>query len=52
MTIGGSGFGWHDMDALFRPNAIGSYSFVGDNEIRFNKFDRGQFALNHATKAT
>lgn len=40
VTIGGSGFGWHDMDSLFRPNAIGSYSFVGDNEVRFNKIDR------------
>ncbi len=40
VTIGGSGFGWHDMDSLFRPNAISSYSFVGDNEIRFNTFDR------------
>ncbi len=40
VTISGSGFGWHDMDALFRPNAIGSYSFVGDNEVRFNKIDR------------
>ncbi len=37
VTISGSGFGWHDMDALFRPNAIGSYSFVGDNEVRFNR---------------
>ncbi|MGL5363631.1 MAG: hypothetical protein ACRDBH_12170 [Bosea sp. (in: a-proteobacteria)] len=37
VTISGSGFGWHDLDALFRPNAIGSYSFVGDNEVRFNR---------------
>jgi hypothetical protein len=40
VTISGSGFGWHDMEALFRPNAVGSYSFVGDNEVRFNKLDR------------
>lgn len=40
VTIGGSGFGWHDMESLFRPNAIGSYSFVGDNEVRFNKIDK------------
>ena len=40
VTISGSGFGWHDVEALFRPNAIGSYSFVGDNEVRFNKIDR------------
>ncbi len=40
VTISGSGFGWHDMDALLRPNAIGSYSFVGDNEVRFNRIER------------
>lgn len=40
VTIGGSGFGWHDMESLFRPNAIGSYSFVGDNEVRFNKLEK------------
>ncbi|MGL5445752.1 MAG: hypothetical protein ACRDBL_00405 [Rhabdaerophilum sp.] len=40
VTIGGSGFGWHDMESLLRPNAIGSYSFVGDNEVRFNKLDK------------
>ena len=40
VTIGGSGFGWHDMESLFRPNGIGSYSFVGDNEVRFNKLDK------------
>ena len=39
VTIGGSGFDWHDMESYFRPNGIGKYSFVGDNEIRFNKFD-------------
>jgi hypothetical protein len=37
VTISGSGFGWHDMDALFKPGAVGSYSFVGDNEVRFNR---------------
>ncbi len=35
-TISGSGLDWHDMDSLLRPNGIGRYSFVGDNEIRFN----------------
>lgn len=40
VTIGGSGFGWHDMESLFRPNAIGSYSFVGDNEVRFNRLNK------------
>ncbi len=40
VTIGGSGFDWHDMESYFRPNGIRKYSFVGDNEIRFNKFDK------------
>lgn len=36
-TIGGSGLDWHDMESLLRPDGIGRYSFVGDNEVRFNK---------------
>jgi hypothetical protein len=36
-TIGGSGLNWHDMEAYFKPNAVGSYSFVGDNEVSFNQ---------------
>jgi hypothetical protein len=40
ITISGSGFNWHDMESYFRPGAVASYSFVGDNEIRFNKFDK------------
>lgn len=36
-TISGSGLDWHDMDSLLRPNGLGRYSFVGDNEVRFNK---------------
>jgi hypothetical protein len=39
-TISGSGINWHDMEAHFKPNAVGSYSFVGDNEVRFNTFER------------
>ena len=35
-TISGSGLDWHDIDSLLRPNGLGRYSFVGDNEIRFN----------------
>lgn len=35
-TISGSGLDWHDMESLMRPNGLGRYSFVGDNEIRFN----------------
>jgi len=37
VTIGGSGLDWHDMESLLRPGGLGRYSFVGDNEIRFNK---------------
>lgn len=37
VTISGSGLEWHDMDSLVRPDGLGRYSFVGDNEIRFNK---------------
>jgi len=37
VTISGSGLDWHDMESYFRPNGIGRYSFVGDNEIAFNK---------------
>jgi hypothetical protein len=40
VTISGSGFDWHDVEAYFKPNGIGKYSFVGDNEVRFNKFDK------------
>ncbi len=37
VTISGSGMDWHDMPSLLRPDGIGRYSFVGDNEIVFNK---------------
>jgi hypothetical protein len=40
VTISGSGFDWHDVEAYFKPNAIGKYSFVGNNEVQFNKFDK------------
>jgi hypothetical protein len=36
VTISGSGLDWHDMESLIRPGGVGRYSFVGDNEIRFN----------------
>jgi hypothetical protein len=36
VTIGGSGFDWHDVESYFRPNAIGSYSFDEHNNIVFN----------------
>ncbi len=44
-TISGSGMNWHDVGThLQADNGVGSYSFVGDNEVRFNpkgerKFD-------------
>jgi hypothetical protein len=40
VTISGSGFGWHDVEAYFKPGGIGTYSFVGDNEVSFNKIDK------------
>ncbi len=39
-TISGSGINWHDVEAFFRPGGVASYSFVGDNEVRFNTFDK------------
>ena len=36
VTISGSGLDWHDMESLLRAGGIGRYSFVGENEIRFN----------------
>lgn len=39
-TISASGFGWHDVESYFRPNALSSYSFTADNKIVMNKFDR------------
>ena len=37
-TISGSGINWHDVEAHFKPGGVSSYSFVGDNEVRFNTF--------------
>jgi len=39
-TISGSGINWHDVEAHFKPGGMASYSFVGDNEVRFNTFDK------------
>lgn len=36
LTISGSGIDWHDLDSYLRPDGLGRYSFVGDNEVRFN----------------
>ena len=40
ITISGSGLDWHDMSSYLRPDGVGRYSFVGDNEIVFNKGTR------------
>ena len=40
VTIGGSGFDWHDVESYFRPNAIGNYSFDDNNNVVFNKLDK------------
>lgn len=39
-TLSGSGINWHDVEAYLKPGGVASYSFVGDNEVRFNTFDR------------
>src|SRR6478736_3634050 len=39
-TISGSGADWHDVEAYFRPNALGTYSFDTNNNVVFNKLDR------------
>src|ERR1700761_8072409 len=36
VTIGGSGFDWHDVESFFRPDAIGPYSFDEHNNVVFN----------------
>jgi hypothetical protein len=37
VTISGAGIDWHDLDAYLAPGRLGGYSFVGDNEVVFNK---------------
>jgi len=39
-TISGSGLNWHDLEAYFKPGGVGSYSFVGNNEVQFNSADK------------
>jgi len=36
VTIGGSGFDWHDMESYFRPHGVGYYNFDANNNIVFN----------------
>jgi hypothetical protein len=33
VTIGGSGFDWHDVESYFRPNAVGKYEFDDHNNV-------------------
>lgn len=40
ITISGGGLNWHDIESYFKPGGVASYSFVGDNEIRFNTFEK------------
>ncbi len=40
ITMSGSGLNWHDVESYFKPGGVASYSFVGDNEIVFNKFEK------------
>lgn len=40
VTISGSGLNWHDVESNFKPGGVGSYSFVGDNEVKFNGADK------------
>ena len=36
ITMGGSGFDWHDLESYFRPRAVGYYNFDANNNIVFN----------------
>jgi hypothetical protein len=36
ITISGSGMDWHDVASYFRPNAVGKYSFLPNNDVAFN----------------
>jgi hypothetical protein len=40
VTISGSGLNWHDMQSYFRPDALAEYSFVADNQVRFNDYEQ------------
>src|SRR4030088_2254639 len=40
VTIGGSGFGWQDVESYFRPNAIGNYSFDETNSVVSKKLGK------------
>lgn len=36
VTVSGAGLDWFDLSAYLAPGLLGRYSFVGDNEVRFN----------------
>ena len=36
VTISGAGLDWQNIDSLLRPDGLGRYSFVGENELRFS----------------
>jgi len=40
VTISGSGIDWHDMESYFRKGGLIRYNISGDNELRFNDFDK------------
>jgi hypothetical protein len=40
VTISGSGLDWHDVESYFRPNRLGKYSFDGQNNVKFNNFEK------------
>ena len=37
ITMGGTGFDWHDLESYFRPGAVGAYSFDASNTIVHNR---------------
>jgi L-rhamnose mutarotase len=39
-TISGGGINWQDMEALFKPGGVASYSFDRNNNVVFNTFDK------------
>jgi len=40
VTISGSSLQWHDVEAYFRPDAVGAFSFDPENNVVFNKNDK------------
>lgn len=40
VTIGGSGFDWHNVESYFRPHAVGYYGFDDHNNVVFEKREK------------